>query len=185
MKNISCSLVMSVLLASAAFSEEGTRVESNAWSQWRGPLATGVAPDANPPVEWAEDKNIRWKTPIPGRGHSSPVVWKDRIFLTAAVETEKAVDPETVKAVEAATPGFHRNKARMPRKALQLVVMAIKRSDGSVLWQRTVCEGAPHAATHADGSWASGSPITDGERVYAYGDQAWHHIRGPGPQYVG
>lgn len=56
----------------------------------------------------------------------------------------------------------------MPRHVQQFVVMAIKRGDGSVLWQRTVCEQAPHEATHADGSWASGSPVTDGERVYAY-----------------
>jgi outer membrane protein assembly factor BamB len=138
------------------------------WAQWRGPLATGVAPDADPPVEWGEDSNVRWKTPIPGRGHSSPVVWKDRVFLTTAVETDGKVAEETVRAVESATPGFHREKAHMPKKVLRFIAMALRRSDGSVLWRRTVCEEAPHGATHADGSWASGSPTTDGERVYAY-----------------
>lgn len=138
------------------------------WPQWRGPLATGVTPDGDPPVEWGEDRNIRWKAPIPGRGHSSPIIWKDRVFLTTAIETDDKVAEETVRAVEAATPGFHRRKAHMPKKALQFVVMALKRSDGSVLWKRTVREEAPHAATHADGSWASGSPVTDGEHVYAY-----------------
>ena len=138
------------------------------WPQWRGPLATGVAPDADPPLEWSEEKNVRWKAPIPGRGHSSPVVWNDRIFLTTAVETDRKVAEETVKAVEDATPGFHRKKAHMPKKVLRFVVMALRRDDGSVLWERTVCEEPPHEATHAEGSWASGSPITDGERLYVY-----------------
>src|SRR5262245_66498589 len=55
------------------------------WAQWRGPLGTGVAPDAQPPVEWSETKNIRWKRVLPGKGHSSPVVWGERIFLMTAV----------------------------------------------------------------------------------------------------
>lgn len=163
-----CAIVVSLLLAFAAFGKANAEEKREDWYQWRGPLATGVAPNANPPVEWAEDKNVRWKTPISGRGHSSPVIWKDRIFLTTAVETQKAVDPEKVKAVEDATPGFHRYKAHMPKKVLQFVVMALSRTDGTVLWKRTVCEEAPHEATHADGSWASGSAITDGERVYVY-----------------
>ena len=55
------------------------------WHQWRGPLANGVATTANPPLEWSETRNVRWKTEIPGRGSSSPIVWGDRIYLTGAV----------------------------------------------------------------------------------------------------
>ncbi len=168
MKSTACAIALFFLMASAAFGREAVDEKQSSWPQWRGPLATGVAPGANPPVQWAENKNIRWKVAIPGRGLSSPIIWKDRIFLTATIETEMEVRQEKVKAVEAETPAFHRTRARMPRKVLQFVVMALKRSDGSVLWKRTVCEVAPHSATHADGSWASGSPATDGERVYAY-----------------
>ena len=168
MRKVACTVAASLLLSAAAFGEEGPDAKHAGWAQWRGPLATGVGPDANPPVEWAENKNIRWKVPIPGQGHSSPILWKDRIFLTTAIETEKKVDEEKVKAVEAETPAFHRTSARMPRKVLQFVVMALRRSDGGVLWKKTVCEEPPHAATHAHGSWASGSPVTDGQRVYAY-----------------
>ena len=57
------------------------------WGQWRGPLATGAAPKAKPPVEWSEAKNIRWKTELPGLGHSSPVVWGGLVFLTTAERT--------------------------------------------------------------------------------------------------
>ncbi len=57
------------------------------WPQWRGPLATGVAPDANPPLVWSEDKNVRWKVPLEGLGSSTPVVWGDRLFVTTAVDS--------------------------------------------------------------------------------------------------
>ena len=55
------------------------------WGQWRGPLGNGFAPNADPPLEWSETKNVRWKTPFPGLGHSSPVVWGDLVVLTAAI----------------------------------------------------------------------------------------------------
>ena len=168
MRAVVCAVGVCVLFAPAAFGAEDAGTPAAVWPQWRGATATGVARDADPPVEWKEGRNVRWKAAIPGRGHSSPIVWKDRIFLTTAVETEQPADANTVKAVEAATPSFHRRKAHMPGKVLKFVVMALKRGDGSVLWQRTVCERAPHSATHGHGSWASGSPVTDGERVYAY-----------------
>ena len=59
------------------------------WTQWRGPLMTGVAPQGNPPVEWAEDKNVAWRIEIPGRGKSSPVVWDDRVMVTTAIPTRR------------------------------------------------------------------------------------------------
>ena len=58
---------------------------SRQWGQWRGPLATGVAPHGDPPVEWSETKNLRWTARLPGSGHSSPIVWGDLVFITAVV----------------------------------------------------------------------------------------------------
>lgn len=163
-----CTGLVSCLVTWAVSGEESRAGKLQWWPQWRGPLSNGVAPEANPPVEWGEGKNVRWKVEIPGRGHSSPIVWGDRIFLTTAVETGKAVDAGKLKDVEAATPEFHRRRAQLPKSVLQFVVMAINRRDGRVLWKQTVCEEAPHSATHAEGSWASGSPVTDGRYVYAY-----------------
>ena len=60
--------------------DRGKVEAKDTWAQWRGPLGTGVAPDAQPPVEWSETKNIRWKRVLPGKGHSSPVVWGEQIF---------------------------------------------------------------------------------------------------------
>jgi outer membrane protein assembly factor BamB len=55
------------------------------WAQWRGPYATGVSRTADPPIDWSETKNIRWKVEIPGRGSASPVVWGDRLYVLSAV----------------------------------------------------------------------------------------------------
>ena len=61
------------------------------WPQWRGPHANGVSPDGNPPIEWSENKNIKWKTQIPGLGHATPIIWENQIFILTAVKTEKQV----------------------------------------------------------------------------------------------
>ena len=63
------------------------------WGQWRGPLGTGNAPQANPPLEWSEDKNIKWKVKVPGSGTSTPIVWGDKIFLLTAIAPEKKAEP--------------------------------------------------------------------------------------------
>ena len=79
--------VASAVLPLAALAAGEKLDPRDQWPQWRGPLGTGVAPRADPPVEWSEAKNVRWKTPIPGKGHSTPIVWGDRVFLTTAVPT--------------------------------------------------------------------------------------------------
>src|SRR5580692_6243364 len=59
------------------------------WPQWRGPLATGVAPEADPPVTWSETSNVKWKTSIPGEGNATPIVWDNRVFILSAIGTGK------------------------------------------------------------------------------------------------
>src|SRR5262245_17255623 len=61
------------------------------WPGWRGPRGDGTSADGSVPVRWSEAENVLWKTPIPGKGHSSPIVWGDRIFLAAAIETERVL----------------------------------------------------------------------------------------------
>ncbi|MCD8535812.1 MAG: hypothetical protein LR011_13925, partial [Verrucomicrobia bacterium] len=75
------------------------------WPTWRGPGSNGVAPDSNPPVEWSEEQNIRWKTPIPGEGHSSPIVWGDRIFLmTAVTQSDSPSSESSASPIEPISP---------------------------------------------------------------------------------
>src|SRR5437867_475313 len=109
------------------------------WPQWRGPLGTGVAPNADPPVEWSKEggKNIRWVAAIPGRGHSTPIVWGDLVFLTTAVPYGDALPPRYSTA-----PGTH-DGVPVTRHH-EFVALALSRGDGKALWQRTVERVLPH-----------------------------------------
>jgi outer membrane protein assembly factor BamB len=123
------------------------------WGQWRGPQGTGVSRTATPPTEWSETKNIRWKVEIPGRGSSSPVVWGDRVFVTSAVPV--GVEGEAQHAARGARPVPHR-----------FVVRALDRRTGKTVWERVAREELPHEAAHNEnGTWASPSPIVDGQHV--------------------
>jgi outer membrane protein assembly factor BamB len=131
------------------------------WGQWRGALANGVALKAKPPLEWSETKNIRWKTKLPGLGHSSPVVWGNLVFVTTA-DLTGAKKPFT-----GVTPdGAHSNTN--PLFDHQFAVIALDRKTGSVAWRRTVATRQPHESTHESATWASNSPVTDGEHVIAF-----------------
>jgi len=128
------------------------------WAQWRGPFATGVSTHANPPLEWSETKNVKWKVEIPGRGSSSPIVWGDRLFLLSAV-------PATV-----GTPESHQARGMVrPRIPHRFMVYAFDRQTGKILWERVAREATPHEGSHPDnGTWASSSAVTDGEHVIAF-----------------
>src|SRR5262245_41159438 len=133
-------------------------VASRHWHQWRGPDATGVSTTADPPLEWSETKNIRWKVEIPGRGSSSPIVWGDRVFVSTAVPV----------GIDGAAQHAPRGGAN-PRGKHRFVVMALDRKTGKTIWERVAREQEPHEGSHFDnGTWASGSPVTDGQHVYAY-----------------
>lgn len=131
------------------------------WPQWRGPLSTGEAPVGKPPTEWSETKNVRWKVAIPGLGHSTPIVWEDHIFLTATKPHGKKLGPPPPQP-----KGAHNNVDAMQRH--HFIVVAVKRTDGGILWQTTVRDARPQGSTHESGTWASASPVTDGKHVYAF-----------------
>jgi tetratricopeptide (TPR) repeat protein/outer membrane protein assembly factor BamB len=130
------------------------------WAQWRGPLATGVAPHADPPVRWSEGENVRWKRAVPGKGHSSPVLWGERVFLTTAVPFGDELGPIVDDA-----PGAH-DSAPVTRRQ-RFLALALDRKDGAILWQATLREELPHEGGHVTGSYASASPATDGEVLIA------------------
>lgn len=140
---------------------EGDATAQRNWPQWRGPRATGVAPLADPPVQWSESKHIRWKKALPGKGHSTPIVWDQRIFLTTAIPEGTAVEARLPPR-----PGAHDNLAKTYRH--QFAVLAVNRQDGAVLSQQTVRTEVPHEAGHVTGSLASASPVTDGTLVFAF-----------------
>ena len=148
--------------ASAAAEDQPGQLHGNPnWPQWRGPFSTGVAPDSDPPVEWSERRNVRWKTELPGNGHSTPIVWNDRIFVTAAVPYGEPVKPKPDTA-----PGAHDNSPVTQHH--QFVALAIRRSDGKILWRRILRQELPHEGGHYSGSLASASPVTDGQLLFAF-----------------
>lgn len=114
------------------------------WPGWRGPTADGIVPEKNFPTKWSATENIAWKTPIPGRGHSSPIIWGDRIFVTSCVEGDDPKDKTT------------------PRDR---ILVCVDRKKGEVLWQKTVVT-AKLEGLHKENSYASSTPATDGQLVY-------------------
>lgn len=131
-----------------------------AWPQWRGPLATGVSPTAQPPVTWSETRNVRWKLPLPGKGHSSPIILGDRVIVMTAAPVGEAQKPvfDQAPGVHDSVPVTHRH---------EYAVQSVSRKDGRVAWKTIVREEWPHEGGHSTGSPESHSPVTDGQAVYA------------------
>jgi outer membrane protein assembly factor BamB len=134
---------------------------SDSWQQWRGPLANGVAPDANPPVRWSETNNVRWKIPLPGKAHSSPIVSGDSVYLLSAMPVGEAQKPVYDDA-----PGVHDSQPVTHRH--QFLAFSVSRRDGHTKWLKVLREEWPHEGGHVTGSLANNSPVADGERLYAF-----------------
>lgn len=121
------------------------------WGHWRGDDGNGVARSASPPVEWSDTNNVKWKVAIPGRGSGSPAIWDNQVFVVTAVDAASTAS---------AAPG--------DRQRLRFVLMCFDRETGNLRWERTATQATPHEGTHSTNGYASASPCTDGERVYAH-----------------
>jgi len=108
------------------------------WPQFRGPTGQGLSTETNLPTEWSATKNVAWKTPIPGEGWSSPIVWDNRIFLTTALQ-----------------------------KGTLCHVLCLDRDTGKILWDQQVFEQTP-GRKETRNSYATPTPVTDGQHVYAF-----------------
>lgn len=155
------ALALILLLAAPARGEDTSVDPLRQWPSWRGPLGTGVAPHASPPLHFGEEQNIRWKIPLPGKGHASPVVWKDHVFLLTAIPTGDPVPPRPDPA-----PGAHDNLPVTYRQKFS--ALAVSRTDGRLLWLTTLHEALPHEGAHSTATLASASPVTDGDHVFAF-----------------
>lgn len=133
---------------------------TSGWLQWRGPFGTGVAV-GDAPVRWSDEAGVRWKTAIPGRGHSTPIIVGNRLFLTTAIPTGRG----------SAAPARSRGGGGGADAGMEhrFEVLAIDRASGKTTWQRTAVVATPHEGYHRTyGSFASNSPVSDGQRVYAF-----------------
>lgn len=133
--------------------------ESN-WPQFRGNSA-GVCDEKGMPEVWSATENVAWKISIPGRGWSSPIVWGDKIFLTSVVKDGKYED---------ATKGlyFGGERPKPPPETHHWMVYCLDWNSGKILWQREAHKGVPEGTMHIKNTYASETPVTDGQRLYAY-----------------
>jgi len=128
--------------------------DENFWPQWRGPLGTGVAPHADPPLHWSETNHVKWKLALPGESDSTPIIWEDRVFVLSAVPAERGTSE-----AEKATGG---------NGTFRFTVFCVNRSSGEIMWQKVARETSPHEGRQENNTFASASPVTDGRLVWAF-----------------
>lgn len=139
-------------------------LEAEHWASWRGPSDNGMA-ETDAPTTWSDTENVKWKTEIPGKGHSSPVVWGDRMFLTTAIQV--GTPPPAPEQPEGGRRGPGGGAGPLVEHRFE--VLCIDKNSGKILWQRTAQTATPHEGYHRQyGSFASNSPVTDGEHVFAF-----------------
>ncbi len=146
------------------------------WPTWRGPAANGTAPQGNSPVTWSESQNIKWKVAIPGQGHSSPVIWGNKVFLQTAIDTGQVKSAESQSAPPSAAPNGRKSlSTAAPKTVHKFDLVCVDRATGKILWQKTATEAVPHEGHQPTGTFANYSPVTDGKYVWvSFGSRGLH-----------
>jgi outer membrane protein assembly factor BamB len=154
------------------------------WPRFRGPDSNPVSDNPNLPVTWSKTENVEWVADVPGVGWSSPVVWGTRIFMTAATSEQRMKPPSLgtefsneyiAELRKQGLSGDEINKRlwardrEMPQDiVIRLMLFCYDLESGKRLWEREIYHGNPRGGRHVKNSFASETPVTDGERVYAY-----------------
>ena len=162
-RRISLALITAMSLGIAT---TGSSAAGN-WPQWRGPDGSGISTEKNLPAQWSTTRNIKWKTPIDGRGHSSPIVWDNKIFVTTAIEGEVVEGAKAPKHMMGDKEFVHPDSIGANKKHT-FKVIALNRDTGKILWQAVAFEGTPYDDRHRKSSYAASTPATDGKLVYAF-----------------
>jgi outer membrane protein assembly factor BamB len=131
------------------------------WPQFRGTQSRGISSEINLPSKWSATENIAWKSDIPGRGWSSPIVWGNQIFVTSVINS--GTTEEAKKGLY-----FGGERPKPPTTVHQYKVYCLDLSTGKIIWERLAHEGIPETPIHIKSSYASETPVTDGERLYCY-----------------
>lgn len=142
------------------FTVLGGAAQSN-WPQFRGEHSLGVATNSKLPTTWSTTQNVAWKTSVPGFGWSSPVVWGDKIFVTSVVRDGEVEPPK--KGLY-----FGGERPTPATNTQHWMVYGFDWTTGKRLWEKPVHAGLPSTSIHLKNTYASETPVTDGERVYAY-----------------
>ncbi|OHB77304.1 MAG: hypothetical protein A2Z25_10645 [Planctomycetes bacterium RBG_16_55_9] len=153
------SSVMALMMLCVPMVSTG-RIVAQDWPGWRGD-GRGITTDKNVPLKWSEKENIKWKTQIPGAGHSSPIVWGNRLFVTTAV----AEDPN----VESFRGGVYMggNRKKPDESGYAYCVICMDTDHGNILWSKVIMQQEPRTRRHTKNTYASETPTTDGKYVFA------------------
>jgi outer membrane protein assembly factor BamB len=208
MKTLTIALVACGLLAAH------TRAAGpSEWPQFRGPAGAGVADESTLPERWTITENVAWAIEIPGRGWSSPIVWRDRVFVTSALSPGAFKAPSTgifgndyvAQLMKQGLPEEEVNKRVIARDIeltsetgdIRYMVFAVESRTGKVVWEREAQRAQPFGGRHRKNTYASETPVTDGERLYASfggnvgvfcyamdGSLLWEHKWPPQPIYL-
>jgi len=166
-RRISLALIAALLLEVALGIATTASSAAGNWPQWRGPDGSGISTEKNLPAEWSTNKNIKWKTPIEGRGHSSPIVWDNKIFVTTAIEGDVVPGAKAPKHMMGDKEFVHPDSIGANKKHT-FKVIAVNRDTGKILWQTAAFEGTPYDDRHRKSSYAASTPATDGKLVFAF-----------------
>ena len=173
MKRFLIALVLTLSTGLLTFSALPDRASVRAakadanWPQWRGPESSGISSEKNLPVEWSTTKNLKWKAAVPGRGHSSPIVWGNKVFLTTAIEGEVVPGAKAPTHMSGGEVFVHPDSVGADRKHT-FKVLCYDKETGKLVWEQTAYVGTPYDDRHRKSSFASSTPVTDGRHVYAF-----------------
>jgi outer membrane protein assembly factor BamB len=167
MKRALVALALISLVASRTQPSSGAGSDDN-WPQWRGPGGLGISASSDYPDEWSTEKNVAWKTAVPGRGHSSPVVWGDRIFVTTSIEGQQVPGRKAPDHLGFdLKPGYlHPDSVGVDYKNT-LKVLAFDTKTGKQIWEQTAFDGLMYDNRHRKNTYASSTIVTDGKLVFA------------------
>ncbi|HWN09236.1 MAG TPA: PQQ-binding-like beta-propeller repeat protein [Pyrinomonadaceae bacterium] len=153
---------ISLCLIALCLGSASAQLRQQQWSSFRGERAAGVADGQGLPEKWdiAKGQNVKWKTPIPGLAHSSPIVWENRVFVTTAISS---------KGGDSFRKGLYGDgDASADRSSQQWKLYALDKNTGRILWDRIAFEGVPREKRHIKASYANATPATDGRYVVAF-----------------
>ena len=154
----SASSKMRLFVIAGAFATAIASVGANTWPQFRGPGGRGIADNANLPERWSATENVAWKASIPGTGWSSPIAAGDRVIVTSVVSASETEQPKK---------GLYFGGERPASTAEhRWVVTALDFATGRMVWSHEAHRATPAFARHLKNSYASETPVTDGQRIY-------------------
>ncbi len=156
--------LLALLLGSTSSIAEQTPTP---WPQWRGPHFNGTQPDADPPIHFSETKNVRFKVEVPGHGLASPIVYDGVVYVLSAEAADAEAQEKSRQSAQSKLENNEWPPAVEP-VAQSFVVLAYSAETGDLLWRRTASKHVPHETHYLDASWASATPATDGEMLYAH-----------------